>query len=634
MALLSMEEVSIRFRGPAVLDHVTLRIEPGERIGLVGRNGAGKSTLMRLVAGEIEPDAGQIVRQQGLSVAMLDQEVPRELPGTIFDQVSRGLGPVAELLSAYHAATVAFAKSHTRELQAELDRLQTRLDAEGAWQQHGRVERVLSRMELPADLECDGLSAGMKRRVLLARALAREPDILLLDEPTNHLDVEAIGWLEDFLGRAEQTLVFVTHDREFLKKLATRIVEIDRGRLTSYACDYETYLARKEEWLEAEARQQALFDKRLAQEEAWIRTGIKARRTRNEGRVRALEDLRRVRQARRERQGEVRMQAAEAERSGRLVVEAKDVSFAYGPEKPPVVRELSTLITRGDKVGIIGPNGAGKTTLLRLLLGDLAPRQGAIRHGVRLEAGYFDQLHAQLDEERSLVDNVTDGADRVTIGGKTRHVIGYLEDFLFSPEQSRGPVKNLSGGERNRLLLARLFAKPSNVLVLDEPTNDLDLETLELLEQLVAEFAGTVLVVSHDRAFLNNVVTSTLVFEGDGFVREYAGGYDDWLRQRKPSEAAKPETVAAQPAATEPTESKPATRARKLSYKEQRELESLVERIAELEAQRESLHATLADPAFYQRAGGAIAETKGKLAAVEDELAGAYERWETLEAAK
>ncbi|HUY34779.1 MAG TPA: ATP-binding cassette domain-containing protein [Pirellulales bacterium] len=628
MALLSLQDVSVGFGGPPVLDQVTLRVDAGERIALVGRNGAGKSTLLRLIQGELLCDRGEIVRQQGLSVALLAQEVPRDLAGTIFDEVAGGLGPPAELLAAYHQASLDYAAAPGATLRAELDRLERALDTLGGWRQQQRVDRVLSRMDLPPDADCGGLSAGMKRRVLLARALVREPDILLLDEPTNHLDIEAIDWLEEFLLRFEKGLILITHDRMFLRKLATRIVEIDRGVLTNWECDHATYLERKEAALEAETRRQALFDKRLAQEEAWLRTGIKARRTRNEGRVRALLELRDVRRARRERPGEARMRATEAERSGRVVIEAKDVTFAYLPGAPAVVSDFAALVMRGDRVGIIGPNGSGKTTLLRLLLGELAPRKGAVRHGTRLEVAYFDQLHAQLDEEKSVLENVTDGSDSVVSGGGRKHVIGYLQDFLFSPEQARQAVKRLSGGERNRLLLARLFTRPSNVLVLDEPTNDLDLETLELLEELLADYQGTVLVVSHDREFLNNVVTSTLVLEGEGRVKEYAGGYDDWLRQRATEPSAEPAGPPTKPVPAGPAAERP----RKLNFKEQRELESLPKAITTLEAEQRQLHATLADPAFYRRDGAVIAETKTRLATVETELANAYERWESLEA--
>lgn len=631
MALINLQDVTVSFGGPPVLDGVSLRIEAGERIGLVGRNGAGKSTLMRLIAGELPLEVGDVARSQGLSVAMLSQEVPRDLSGTVFDEVARGLGPHADLLAAFHRVSHQFAAEHTDALRNELERLDHELHVHDAWRMNQRVEQVLSRMELPADAECESLSAGMKRRVLLAKAIVHEPDILMLDEPTNHLDMAAIQWLEEFLLKYDRTVLFITHDRMFLRRLATRILDIDRGKVTSWACDHATYLERKEAALEAEAKQQALFDKKLAQEEVWIRTGIKARRTRNEGRVRALEKLRAVRQARRERPGEVRMQVVEAERSGRLVIEAKNVTFSY-PGAEPAIRDFSTLVMRGDKIGIIGPNGSGKTTLLRVLLGELTPQAGSIRHGTKLEVAYFDQLHRQLDEERTIIENVTDGADRITVGGQSRHVIGYLEDFLFSPEQSRRAVKYLSGGERNRLLLARLFTKPSNVLVLDEPTNDLDLETLELLETLLADYQGTVLLVSHDREFLNNVVTSTLVLEGQGKVAEFTGGYDDWLRQRQPSSESenRPAKEPVKAVAAREASGKP----RKLSFKEQKELESLPVQIAELEAQLEELHSAMADPSFYRQDGAAIGQAKARLESVQADVARAYERWESLESGK
>ena len=635
MPLVTLEDVSVSFSGPPVLAGAMLRIDAGERIGLVGRNGAGKSTLMRLLAGQFTPDRGDVVRQQGLEVAMLAQEVPRDLSGSIFDEVARGLGAEADLLAEYHHTSLKYAAAPDARLQTELERLEHRLESRDAWKLSERVDRVLSRMELAPDDLCANLSAGMKRRVLLARALVREPDILLLDEPTNHLDLAAIDWLERFLDRYDKAFVVITHDRMFLRKLAKRIVEVDRGVLTSWACGHAAYLERKAAALEDEAQQQALFDKKLAQEEVWIRTGIKARRTRNEGRVRALEKLRDVRRARRERPGEVRMQAVEADRSGRLVIEVKAATFAYEPTGPNLVRDFSTVIMRGDKVGILGPNGSGKTTLLRLLLGQLAPQSGTVRQGTRLEIAYFDQLHAQLDEERSVLENITDGSERITLAGGSRHVIGYLDDFLFSAEQARQPVKKLSGGERNRLLLARLFARPSNMLVLDEPTNDLDLETLELLEELLAEYQGTVLLVSHDREFLNNVVSSTLLVQGDGRIKESAGGYDDAVRFAA-AEAERDE--AARSAAAAPTPDKaparPAARGRKLSYQEKRELESLPATIAALEAQQQQLHETLADPALYRQAGPQIAEMKARLASIDTELATAYARWEELEESK
>jgi len=510
-------------------------------------------------------------------------------------------------------------------LHAQLDELTHRLELSGAWRVEQQVETVLSRMGLDADAEVATLSAGMKRRVLLAKALAGSPSLLLLDEPTNHLDIDAIRWLEDFLLRSNAALLFVTHDRAFLRRLATRIFELDRGRLTSWSCDYETYVKRKDAALEAEARQRAEFDKKLAREEVWIRTGIRARRTRNEGRVRALQNLREIRLARREQPGEARMEIHEAERSGRLVIEAKHIGFGYA--EAPIVSDLSTMIMRGDRVGLIGPNGSGKTTLLRLLLGELQPQVGTVRHGTNLEVAYFDQLHAQLDDAKSVRDNVCNGADWVEICGRRRHVIGYLADFLFTQEQADGPVARLSGGERNRLVLARLFTKPSNVLVMDEPTNDLDIETLELLEDLLSEYPGTLLLVSHDREFLNNVVTSTLALEGEGRVKEYAGGYDDWLRQHQPDE---PPT--AEPAAVKPTPARsPKPRSRRPTYKEQRELEALPERITALEADLSRCHETMADPAFYRQDPAELVKAKAELQSIENDVAEAYKRWEELE---
>jgi ABC transport system ATP-binding/permease protein len=593
MALLSLRNVSLAFGGPRLLDQVELQIEPGERVCLLGRNGEGKSTLLRLIRGEIEPDDGQVIRQQGLRIARLPQDVPRDQTGTVADQVAEGLN------DPDHRAT---GSDH-------------------------RVQTVISRMGLDAEARFEDLSSGMKRRVLLAQSIVSEPDILLLDEPTNHLDIDAIRWLEAFLPRMSGTLIFVTHDRVFLEKLATRIVELDRGHLYDWACDYPTFLIRRDEVLHAEARQQELFDKRLAQEEVWIRKGIEARRTRNEGRVRALKAMRDQRAKRRERLGTARITTQEAERSGTLVMEAKGASFGYGAEL--VIRDLTTTIVRGDKVGIIGPNAAGKTTLIRLLLGETTPLAGTVRLGTRLEIAYFDQLKARLDEEKTVQQNISD-YDMIPVNGQARHVIGYLQDFLFAPERSRSLVKYLSGGERSRLLLAKLFTKPSNLLVLDEPTNDLDVETLELLESLLVEYQGTVLLVSHDRAFLNGVATSTLAIEPDGQVKEYDGGYDDYLRQRSTQIAveSKSSAVASQ-APVAPAREK----AKKLSFKERRELESLPARIESLETEIQQLHEAMADPAFYKRDGAAIAQTNARLAELESELASVYERWELLEGA-
>jgi ATP-binding cassette subfamily F protein uup len=593
MALFSLRGVSLSFGGPRLLDQVDWQVERGERVCLLGRNGEGKSTLLRLIRGELEPDDGQVIRQQGLHVARLPQEVPEERGLTVANVVAEGLPQSPD----HH----------------DVDDY--------------RVAAILSRMVLDPDAFFENLSSGMKRRVLLAQSLVAEPDVLLLDEPTNHLDIDAIRWLEDFLLRYGGTLIFVTHDRAFLGRLATRIVELDRGHLYDFAGDYATFLKRKEDMLAAEERQNELFDKRLAQEEVWIRKGIEARRTRNEGRGRALKAMRDARRKRRDRQGIASIQVQEAERSGNLVIAAGGVDYSYNGS--PVIQDLTTTILRGDKVGIIGPNGSGKTTLLRLLLGQLPPRAGTIRHGTNLEVAYFDQLKATLDEEKTVQQNVSD-YDTIVINGQSRHILGYLRDFLFLPERSRSLVKVLSGGERSRLLLAKLFTKPSNVLVLDEPTNDLDVETLELLEGLLVDYPGTVLLVSHDRAFLNDVVTSILAIEADGRVKEYDGGYDDYLRQR-PAEAPpepKPTPAPATPTLTASPQIEPS---RKRSNKENRELEALPGRIEVLEAEREELHQAMADPAFYRQPGDEIAQARAKLEAVEQELAAAYRRWESLE---
>jgi ATP-binding cassette subfamily F protein uup len=623
MALLSLRGIAVSFGGPPLLDGVDLSIERGERLCLVGRNGSGKSTLMKVLSGEIVPEDGEVVRQGGLKVARLTQEVPHGMTGSVYDVVAAGLGAAGALLAEYHHVSHELAVDCSDAMLRKLEQVQQRLEAAGGWELNREVETVLSRLELPAEAEFSALSGGLKRRVLLAQALITRPDLLLLDEPTNHLDIDAIAWLEEFLLGFNGTLLFVTHDRSFLQRLATRIIELDRGRLTSWPGDFATYLRRKQEALDAEAGANALFDKRLAEEEVWIRQGIKARRTRNEGRVRALEAMRRERQERRERQGTARLQLNEADRSGKLVVEAEGVSFSY--DGKPVIRDLSTVIMRGDKVGIIGPNGAGKTTLLRILLGQLAPQQGTVRLGTKLEVAYFDQHRAILDEEMTVLDNVAQGSEQITVNGQSKHVMSYLQDFLFAPARARTPVKALSGGERNRLLLARLFTQPANVLVMDEPTNDLDMETLELLESLLVDYAGTLLVVSHDRAFLDNVVTGTLVFEGEGRVNEYVGGYEDWLRQRRIE-------VAAKPAATAPAERRDKPKARpKMSYKEQRELETLPKRIEALEAEQQALHQAMSAPDFYQDKA-ALSAAQDRLAAMEDELTAAYERWEMLEA--
>lgn len=626
MALITLRNVVVSFGGAPLLDGVDVQIERGERVCLVGRNGAGKSTLMQVLAGLITPDDGQIEQEQGLKVARLTQEVPHDMHGSVYDVVAAGLGQQGELLSRYHQAVQRLATDHSDAAMADLERVQHRLEAAGGWEMSQQVDTTLSRLQLNADAEFAELSGGLKRRVLLARALVDNPDLLLLDEPTNHLDIAAINWLEEFFLNYRGTLLFVTHDRMLLQKLATRIIDLDRGRVTSWPGDYATYLQRKQEMLEAEETANALFDKKLAQEEVWIRQGIKARRTRNEGRVRALKALRDARAQRRERQGTANIQTQAAESSGKIVIEVEGVSQRYGERD--ILRGFSTTILRGDKIGIIGPNGAGKTTLLKILLGQLEPQQGRVKVGTKLEVAYFDQHRAQLDQDKSVIDNISDGRSEVTINGKPRHIISYLQDFLFAPERSRQPVRSLSGGERNRLLLAKLFTKPANVLVLDEPTNDLDVETLELLEELLIDYQGTVLLVSHDREFINNVVTGTLVFEGDGVVNEYVGGYDDWLRQRNSD---LPQPVARKDKPKQGTKPKPKP-AKKLSYKDQRELDLLPQQIETLENELVQIQQSLADPDLYQQQPDKAHELDARMKALEAELSHCYARWEALEA--
>jgi ATP-binding cassette subfamily F protein uup len=624
MALLGLQDVSITFGGPALLDRASLSIERGERVCLLGRNGAGKSTVMKLLDGSLAPDAGAVVRQTGTTVARLEQEVPGDVAGTAFDVVAVGLGEAGQLLARYHQASHRVEAHASDAAMRELSRLHDALDAANAWQIQIQVETVLHHLGLDPEAPFAEASGGQKRQTMLARALVRAPDVLLLDEPTNHLDVAAVEWMEDYLIDRGITLVFVTHDRAFLRRVATRIVDLDRGRLVDWGAGYDEYLERKEAALAIEAREWAAFDKKLAKEEVWIRTGIQARRTRNEGRVRSLEKLRLERAARRQRAGTVTMRAQEADRSGRLVVEAKHVSFARGAT--PIVRDLSTTVMRGDRIGLIGPNGSGKTTLLRLLLGELAPDSGSIRIGTGLEVAYFDQLREQLDPDQTVQASIGDGSEYIEIGSVRKHVLGYLQDFLFSPERARTPVRVLSGGERNRLLLARLFTRRFNLLVLDEPTNDLDIETLELLEELLLNYGGTLLVVSHDRAFLDNVVTSTLVFEGNGQVGEYVGGYTDWVRQRKAPELVSTNVAPKRNAATTSKPKKP----REITPRERTELADLPARIDAAEAERGLLHASLIDPAFL-RNGPAVASAKLRLATLENEIAALSARWEELE---
>ena len=604
MAIISLSEVNLGFGGPLLLDSVNLQIENGERVGLLGRNGAGKTSLLKVLHGEVDPESGVIACQQNLQVAYLPQEVPQGLSGSVRKIVQSGLKDLGPGMKV----------------------------TETEWQQEIQVDQAISRMNLNPDAEFESLSAGLKRRVLLARGLVSDPGLLLLDEPTNHLDIESIDWLENFLSRWNGTLVFVTHDRVFLQKLATRIVELDRGRLFDWNCNYQTFLERKEAMLSSETAQNEQFDKKLAKEEVWIRRGIEARRTRNEGRVRALLQLRRIREERREQSGKVNLLIQEARRSGSLVIEAEKICYSY--ETLPVIRDFSLVIQRGDKIGIIGANGTGKTTLLRVLLGDLPAQSGSLKHGTNLEIAYFDQLRSQLDENQSVLNNVGEGRDVITVNGRTRNLIGYLEDFLFSPERVFAPISALSGGERNRLLLARLFARPANLLVLDEPTNDLDIETLEILESMLLDYKGTLLLVSHDRAFLNNLATSVLVLDGKGGVKEYIGGYDDWQKEQNSLSGTTTKSAQLKNAARDAS---PDT-SQKLSYKDKRlleankkELETIPQKIEVLEKDQANLLAAMSASDFYQQSEDKISNAAAKLKELEVELAAAYERWEELE---
>lgn len=628
MPLLNADRLSIAFGAEKLLDNASFQLDSGERVCLTGRNGTGKTTLLRLLAGELQPDSGDLWRQPGLRVATLAQELPADTTATAFEIVAGGLDGLGELLAEYHEAAVHLTHDATSEQLQRVERLQHELEARDGWRWQQRVEAVMTRLQLPADTPLGELSGGWRRRVLLGRALVSEPEVLLLDEPTNHLDLETIQWLEEELLEFRGGLLFVTHDRALLQRLATRLLELDRGVLTSWPGDYTAFLEKKAALLEVEARHNAKFDKNLAQEEAWIRQGIKARRTRNEGRVRALLALREEHRQRREQTGKARFELEQAEISGKRVIEAKSIRYAW--QDTPLICDFSVQIMRGDRIGLIGPNGSGKTTLLNLLLGRLTPDAGQVRLGTKLEIAWFDQLRERLDPEQTVLDAVAEGRETVAINGRYRHVIGYLGDFLFTPQRVRSPVKSLSGGERNRLLLARLFSQPANLLVMDEPTNDLDLETLELLEELLLDYSGTLLLVSHDRAFLDNVVTSCLVFEGSGTVHEYVGGYSDWLRQRpapKPAPVAKPVQL---PKSVSPPAPKPA-RPGKLSYNERRELEQLPARIEALEQHQQALQILTADPAFYKQEPETVAQRLGELRALEAELEVAYERWAALE---
>jgi ATP-binding cassette subfamily F protein uup len=625
MSLLRFDEVSLEFGDLKILSEAEFSIDGGERVCLIGRNGAGKSTTLKLITGELEPDRGEIVRAQNLVVSQLAQSLPEAMNLPVRDVVRSGLDEIEALLAEYQRRSKL---DLDRQGMLELEALHAKLDAHDGWHIEQRVDTVITDLNLPADKKMNELSGGWRRRVALAKALVQKPDLLLLDEPTNHLDIATIKWLEDRVYSYPGAVMFITHDRAFLQRLATRIVEIDRAKLTSWPGNYGDYLRRKEKALEDEASANARFDKKLEEEEAWIRQGIKARRTRNEGRARTLMKMREERAGRVSPEARARIYIEEAERSGRKVIRAKNVSYRYGDE--PLIEGFSIKIMRGDRIGLIGNNGVGKTTLLRLLLGQLEPQGGTLKHGTNLEIGYFDQLRQTLDLEKSVAYNVGEGRTYINLNGKDRHVVGYLKGFLFSPERSQTPVKSLSGGERNRVILAKLFTRPANLLVLDEPTNDLDIETLEVLEQKLCDYNGTLIVVSHDREFLDNVVTSTIVFEENGRIQEYVGGYSDWVRQGKqlavadnPYEAEERKRRAA-----ERRRQRPAT---KLGYKDQRELDALPAEIEELEAAIATLQKTVAEPGFYAQDAVAVRETLERLAESEAELERRVERWGELE---
>lgn len=617
--LITLEDVSLAYGLDPLLDHVKLQIATGERVCLIGRNGAGKSSLLKIIEGAITPDTGTVWRKPQLRIARLEQELPRGCKKTVYEFVSEGLAEAGALLSAYHHLTQELSENN----MCELERIQKKIDAINAWHFEQDIKTILSRLELPEDVIISELSGGWQRRAALARALVTSPELLLLDEPTNHLDIEAIQWLEEFLLGSRLGLIFITHDRALLQRLATRIIELDRGQLTSWPGDYQLFLTRKAELLQAEAKHNDDFDKKLAQEEKWIRQGIKARRTRNEGRVRALEALRLERSKRREVEGKAGFNVADADKSGKLVIEAKNITHTYNDKT--IIKDFSLRIMRGDRIGLIGPNGVGKSTLLNLLLGNMNPQQGSVTLGTKLEIAYFDQARAALDLEKTVADNVAVGSDIIEINNERRHIISYLSDFLFTPDRSRTPVKALSGGECNRLLLARLFSRATNLLVLDEPTNDLDIETLELLEDMLANYQGTILLVTHDRKFLDNVVTSTLVFSGNGQIDEFVGGYDDWLRY-------KPSNTSAVKVTAKNNEQDKKTREKiKLSFKEQEELKQLPGKIELLEAEIASRQEAIANPDFYAQSPEAVANAMTDLQQLTTALEAAYLKWDELE---
>jgi ATP-binding cassette subfamily F protein uup len=625
MSLLRFDDICLEFGDQLILRDAEFSIEAGERVCLIGRNGAGKSTTLKLITGQLEADRGEITARQGLIVSQLEQNLPEAMDMLVTDVIRDGLTQIESLLEEYaHKSKLELDKHGLRELEE----LHSRIDAHDGWHLEQRVETTITELSLPADKKMNELSGGWRRRVALAKALVQKPDLLLLDEPTNHLDIATIKWLEDRVYSYPGAVLFITHDRAFLQRLATRIVEIDRGKLTSWPGDYANFLRRKEKSLEDEAVAEEKFDKRLAEEEAWVRQGIKARRTRNEGRVRALMKMREEREGRVKRDATARIHIEEAEQSGRKVIRAKNVSYAYGDEE--VIRNFSIKVMRGDRIGLIGNNGVGKTTLLRLLLGELEPQTGTLKLGTGLEVGYFDQLRQELDLDKSVAYNVGEGRTYINLNGKDRHVVGYLKGFLFSPKRSAMPVRALSGGERNRVILAKLFTRPANLLVLDEPTNDLDIETLEVLEQKLCEYTGTLIVVSHDRDFLDNVVTSTIVFEEDGKVQEYVGGYSDWARRgHQLAVTDNPyEIERRKRAASERRKNRPKN---KLSYKDQRELDALPDEIAQIEAAIEILQEAIAAPDFYTQDGELVQSKLHELGAAETRLEERIERWSELE---
>jgi ATP-binding cassette subfamily F protein uup len=625
MALVTLQDIYLSYGQPALIDGINLSIERGERVCLIGRNGAGKSTLLNILTGKIIPDDGVVKTTDEVKIAQLEQAVPTDTQGSVYEVIAHGLGKEGALAQNYYRLSAEVATQPTKKNIAELEACQAELDLVDGWDVNSRVDAIITKMGLNANTDIADLSGGYKRRVLLARALVSDPDLLILDEPTNHLDIEAIQWLESFLKKWEAALLFISHDREFMDNLATRFIEIDRGKVMEFNCNYNTYLKRKKEMLDTEDKHNALFDKRLSQEEAWIREGIKARRTRNEGRVRALEAMREEFAARRKHQGKAKLNVVEAEKSGKIVVEARDINFIFegDPEQTPIVEGFSALIQRGDKIGLIGGNGSGKTTLIKLLQGELAPSTGKIKIGTNLNIAYFDQYRSALNEEKTVQDNVSGGRDMIDVGGKSRHVVSYLRDFLFAPERCRQPVKVLSGGERNRLLLAKLFTQPSNMLILDEPTNDLDIDTLDLLEELLIDYKGTIILVSHDRAFINNVVTSTLAFEGNGAFNSYVGGYNDWLRQRT-----KQLNLVSKP---KKADTRIKTKTAKLSYKDQRELNGLPDEIEKLEIEIADISQQMSQADFFKGARDQVKKTENRLSELQNTLSRCYERWEILE---